>query len=146
MYKVVLDLHSVWAYLLLAVLVIAVINSFIGFSGKKVFSEKKDLRIALFGLITMHIQLLLGLLLYFVSPNGVGLFSAHGGGVMKDSLMRLHAVEHPLMMILAVVFITIGFSKHKKKNEDAAKFKTLAIFYSLALVFVLSRIPWAQWL
>lgn len=146
MYKVVLDLHSVWAYLLLAVLVIAVVNSFMGLSSKRLYVDKKDLRIALFGLITMHIQLLLGLLLYFVSPNGVGLFSAHGGGVMKDSLMRLHAVEHPLMMILAVVFITIGYSKHKKKTDNTSKFKTLVIFYSLALVFVLSRIPWSQWL
>ena len=58
---------------------------------------------------------------------------------------RLLAVEHPLMMIIAIVFITIGWSKHKKKDTDTGKFKTIAIFYSLALLFVLSRIPWVQW-
>jgi len=67
------------------------------------------------------------------------------GEVMKDSTLRLYLVEHPLMMILAVVFITVGYSKHKKKLTSQPKFKMLAIFYTLALVFVLSRIPWSAW-
>jgi hypothetical protein len=50
------------------------------------------------------------------------------------------------MMILAIVFITIGFSKHKKQTTDAGKFKTILIWYGLALVFMLVKIPWAQWL
>ncbi|MDH3322797.1 MAG: hypothetical protein OEM04_07390, partial [Flavobacteriaceae bacterium] len=64
---------------------------------------------------------------------------------MKDSVVRLFSVEHPLMMILAIVLITVGFSKHKKKTTDSAKFKTLSIFYGLALLLVLSKIPWAYW-
>ena len=67
------------------------------------------------------------------------------GTVMKDSLLRLYAVEHITVMILAVVFITMGYSKHKKKQEATAKFKILAILYTLALVLMLSRIPWQQW-
>ena len=63
-----------------------------------------------------------------------------------DASNRLLAVEHPVIMILAIVFITIGWSKHKKKIEDTAKFKTFAIFYGLALLLVLSRIPWNNWL
>lgn len=65
---------------------------------------------------------------------------------MKDAQTRLLTVEHPLMMILAIVFITIGFSKHKKKEKASEKFKTIAIYYGIALVLVLSRLPWQQWL
>lgn len=65
--------------------------------------------------------------------------------VMADKSTRLLAVEHPIMMILALVFITIGWSKHKKKTTDAAKFKTFIIFYGLGLLFILSKIPWSNW-
>jgi hypothetical protein len=67
------------------------------------------------------------------------------GATMKDAVIRLYTVEHPLMMILAIVLITVGFSKHKKQTTDKGKFKTLAIFYGLGLLFVLSRIPWSHW-
>jgi len=67
------------------------------------------------------------------------------GTVMKDSVLRLYAVEHITVMLLAVVLITIGYSKHKKKLTSKPKFKTLSIFYTLALIFMLSRIPWQQW-
>lgn len=68
------------------------------------------------------------------------------GAVMKDATARLFIVEHPLMMILGVVFLTIGFSKQKNKTTDFTKFKTIANFYGIALLLVLSRIPWGQWL
>ena len=64
---------------------------------------------------------------------------------MGNSASRLLAIEHPLMMLIAIVLITIGWSKHKKKTEDSSKFKTFAIFYGLALVLILARIPWNQW-
>jgi hypothetical protein len=68
------------------------------------------------------------------------------GGVMKDAISRLYLVEHPLINILAVVLITIGYSKHKKKLTSQSKLKMIAIFYTIALVLFLSRIPWAAWL
>ena len=64
---------------------------------------------------------------------------------MKTKEVRLLAVEHPLMMIIAIVLITIGWSKHKKKTTDTAKFKMFAIFYGLGLLVILSRIPWNNW-
>ena len=67
------------------------------------------------------------------------------GAAMKNAELRKIIVEHPLMMIIAIVLITIGWSKHKKKGSDTAKFKTIAIFYGLALIVVLSRIPWSNW-
>lgn len=141
MYETILNLHSYWAYLVLFVLLLAVINSFIGFFGKKEYSAKA-FRIALFSLIVSHIQFLIAIILYFVSPK----FSLWAdGGVMGDSLLRLYLVEHPLMNIIAIALVTIGYSKHKKKLTSIAKYKTIAIFYTIALLLFLSRIPWDVW-
>ena len=137
------DIHSYWAYLVLAILIFAVVNAIIGFTQKKQFTDK-DVRIGLFTLIVAHIQLLIGLGWYFMSP-WFEMLKTDAASVMKDKAARLLAIEHPIIMILAIVFITIGWSKHKKKTEDAAKFKTFAIFYGIALLLILSKIPWSNW-
>ncbi len=137
------DVHSYWAYLVLIILVVAVVNAIIGYVKGKSFTDK-DLRIGLFALIVTHIQLLIGLAWYFMSP-WFQLLQQDFGAVMKDKATRLLAVEHPTMMILAIVLITIGWSKHKKKTEDKAKFKSFMLFYGLGLVAILSRIPWTNW-
>ncbi|PVW14110.1 COX15/CtaA family protein [Marixanthomonas spongiae] len=145
MYTTVQFVHSYWAYLVLIVLLVATVNALIGFFANKEYSPR-DFRIALFALIVTHIQLLIGIILYFVSPLGLQSLTSSGmGTVMKDSMLRLYAVEHPLMMILTVVFVTIGYSKHKKKLVSKPKFKMLAIFYTIGLILMLSRIPWSQW-
>ena len=137
------EIHSYWAYVVLLLLVVAVINSVRGILQKKEFSEA-DLRIGLFALIVSHIQLLIGFGWYFMSPWFKAL-KANGAEVMSDKGVRLLAVEHPITMIFAIVLITIGWSKHKKKIDSLAKFKTIAIFYGLALLLILSRIPWNNW-
>jgi len=144
MYNTVKIIHSYWAYFVLLVLIIASINAIMkSLRGKEY--EAKDFRISLFTLIISHIQLLIGLLLYFVSPR-LELFSELGmGAVMRDAVHRLYLVEHPLINIIAVALITIGYSKHKKKLTSKNKLKIIAIFYTIALVLFLSRIPWAVW-
>ncbi len=137
------NIHSYWAYIALFLLIFAVFNAILAFKNKKTFTDK-DLRVGLFTLIVYHIQLLIGLGWYFMSP-WYKAFKANGGEVMKDSESRLLALEHPLMMLIAVVLITIGWSRHKKKTEDSAKFKTFIIFYGLALVLILIKIPWSNW-
>ena len=145
MYTTIQYLHSYWAYLVVLIVTLATLNALIGFFSKKEYSPK-DFRISLFALIVTHLQLLIGLLLFFISPNGLGAIRNNGmGTVMKDDTMRLLAVEHPTVMILMVIFITIGYSKHKKKLVSTPKFKMLAIFYSITLILMLSRIPWGQW-
>ena len=136
--------HSGWAYITLIILIFAVVNAIIGLTSNKEFKDK-DLRISLFTLIVVHLQLILGLIAYFTSDYFYSLLDNGMGASMKDAVVRLFAVEHPLMMILAIVLITIGFSKHKNKSTDKAKFKTITIFYGIALLFVLSKIPWSQW-
>jgi hypothetical protein len=57
----------------------------------------------------------------------------------------LTSLEHPLINIIAIVLITIGWSKHKKAANNDAKFQSIAIFYGIGLVLILSRIPWSLW-
>ncbi|WP_299054876.1 hypothetical protein [uncultured Polaribacter sp.] len=137
------NIHSYWAYLVLVILIFTVANAIISLAQKKKFTDK-DLRLGLFTLIVSHIQLLIGLAWYFMSPWYKAL-KADASAVMKESTARLLAVEHPTVMILAIVLITIGWSKHKKKTTDTDKFKTFAVFYGLALLLILSRIPWSNW-
>ncbi|WP_299675862.1 hypothetical protein [uncultured Dokdonia sp.] len=143
MYSTIQFVHSIWAYLVLAILVITTINSLAKFFGKKEYGAK-DMRLALFTLITMHLQLLIGLVLFFVSPNGLNAITTNGMGGLSSAARKL-AVEHPTLMIIAIVLVTIGYSKHKKQRLSTPKFKKLAIFYTLALIAVLAMIPWNQW-
>ena len=144
MYETVKFLHSYWAYLVLVILVISTINALIKLFGNKEFGAF-DFRISLFALIVIHIQLLIGIVLYFVSPYFSTLLESGMGNVMKNSVLRSNIVEHPLTMIVAVILITLGYSKHKKKLTSKPKFKRLAIFYTIALVLVLAKIPWNAW-
>ncbi|MBT8287101.1 MAG: hypothetical protein KJO00_03720 [Bacteroidia bacterium] len=141
MYTTLKYLHSYWAFMVLIVLIIAVVNAIL--SRNKNYSEK-SFRIALFGLIVSHIQLILGLVLYFLTPM-FDLWNTMGGGVMKDANARLYLVEHPLVNIIAIVLITIGYSKHKKKEASDKKYKTILVFYGLGLILLLSRVPWDVW-
>jgi hypothetical protein len=131
--------HSGWAYLALLLLVIAVVNSIVGITSKKEFTPK-DRKIAILGLIGTHMQLLVGLILYFVSPLGFSCL-----GQMSDKELRLTSLEHPLINIIAITLITIGWVKHKKLATSESKFKTFSIYYSLGLLLILSRIPWNLW-
>ena len=145
MYSALKTVNSYWAYLALAILIIASINALIGMSTKKDFCQR-DLRISLFVLIFSHIQLLIGLILYFVSP-WFAQWSALGmGSVMKDAQTRLYLVEHHFTNIIAIVLITMGWSMHKRQTEEGKKFSRIGIFYTLGLLLILSRITWDAWL
>jgi hypothetical protein len=65
--------------------------------------------------------------------------------IMKNATLRLKNIEHPLLMIVAIALLTIGYSKHKRKRTSSGKFKTLAIGYTLALIAILAMIPWKAW-
>jgi hypothetical protein len=139
MYHFLQKAHSGWAYIALLLLVVAVIVSVLGFTSKKEFTVNNR-KIALFALIACHVQLLIGMFLYFISPVGFPLL-----GEMKDKAIRLTSLEHPLINIIALTLITIGWSKHKKLLDGVAKHKSIAVFYGLGLLLILSRIPWNLW-
>jgi uncharacterized membrane protein len=144
MYESIQTIHSYVAYAVLAILILAVINAISGWLGNKMFTPEKDFRLSLFALILSHLMLVIGLILFFVSPNGLSAIQESGMGGLS-SAARLLAVEHPFVNILAIIFITVGWSRHKKFIEGQRKFKNIAIFYGLGLLLFLSRIPWGQW-
>ena len=137
-YETIKSVHSILAFAALGLLVLASINAIFGLTSKKLFTDK-DLRLSLFTLIICHIQLLVGLILYFVSPLGLEQL-----GNMSDSARPL-SLEHPLTNIIALVLITIGWSKHKKEESNNGKFKKIAIFYTIGLILLLAMIPWENW-
>ncbi len=143
-YQWIQQLHSYLAYVVLAILFLAVANAIMGWVNNKMFTMEKDLRLSLFALIFSHIQLLVGLLLFFISPSGLKAIQSLGMGGL-NAPARLLAVEHPFINIIAIALITIGWIRHKKFMEGRKKFKSIAIFYGLGLVLILSRIPWGQW-
>mgnify|MGYP001168961432 FL=1 len=143
-YDVIKTVHSYWAFLVIIILTLIVINSIIAkFSGRAF--NTKDLRLSLFGLIFSHIQLLIGLILYFTSP-WFKQFYQIGMDLLKNAESRLYLIEHPLINIVAIIFITLGWSLHKRQLDSSKKFLRIGIFYGLGLIFLLSRIPWDSWI
>ena len=116
----------------------------LGLSGKTAFAET-DRKLGLFFMISNHTQLLIGLVLYlFLSPFGLKAFTDFGSEVMKIAEYRKIAVEHITTNIIAIVLITIGYSKNKRAFGDIAKHRNALIFYGLGLLLLLSRIPWSK--
>lgn len=140
MYETVKSLHSYAAWAVLAVLAVVVILAVMAAFGGRERSVRKP---ALYGLMTAHIQFLLGLILYFVSPYG---FANLSGDTMKDAPSRLLAVEHPLTNIIAIILITVGYSMAKRKLSEADAARSIMWFYGAGLILLLSRIPWTHWL
>ena len=134
MYAILKTVHSYWAFLVLILLIGIVINSLIGRFSGRLFSSK-DLRISLLGLVFSHIQLLIGFILYFISP-WFDQFSQLGMGIMKNAESRLYLIEHPLINIIAVILITMGWSMHKRQSDSSKKFLRIALFYGLGLLFL----------
>jgi len=142
MYQILKASHSHFAWLVLLALVLIVALAIMAFFSKKPW-QSTQIKWALIGLILSHIQLLVGLALYFASPNGISNLS---GETMKDSFARLLAVEHPFINILAIILITVGYSKAKKAVGTIGATKSIAVFYGIGLLLILSRIPWQVWI
>lgn len=135
-----LHIHSILRYLLLFLLVIAIVKAINGWRFKKIYTPN-DRKLALFTVIVAHLQLIVGLVLYFISPTVKNALS-NMGGAMKDTVLRFWAVEHLFMMILAITLITIGNVRAKKASSDEMKHKQIAIFFLIAIAIIFIAIPW----
>ncbi len=136
----ILYLHSDLRWLILLFALLTIIGGLRGMGGNRVFG-KADKRNALILLICCDIQLLLGLALYFV--NGYfHTLTTGGAAMMKNTFQRFYAMEHNVMMIIAIILIHIGYSSIKKNISDQAKFKRLFWFTTIAMVVILVSIPW----
>ncbi|QIA09584.1 cytochrome B [Draconibacterium halophilum] len=141
MYTGLLHAHNGFRWLVLIALVFAVILAVIGWTGRRKWGRADNLT-GLVLVMLMDIQFLLGIILYaFVSPITKAAFNDFGAA-MKNSNLRFYAVEHILLMIIALVLVHIGRAKSKKDAAPLKKYRAAAIFYGLALVLVLAAIPW----
>lgn len=140
MYTGLLHLHNLLRYVVLILLILAIVQSFAGWFLKKSY-DKKHNKVSLFLLITSHLQLIIGLILYFISPVVIAARD-NFGEAMKNVELRFWAVEHISSMILAIALITIGRIMAKKGKADLIKFRRQAIYFFLALILIFNAIPW----
>lgn len=129
------SIHSISRWFVLALLVYAIVNALLKKNSGKF--EKSDKMINLFAMIIVHIQVTLGLILYFTSPKVV--FAA---GWMKVAQARFFGMEHILMMLIAAVLITIGRRKSENATDTVLKHKRILVFYVIGLLIILAGIPW----
>jgi hypothetical protein len=125
--------HSGLRWVALILLLLAIVNAFTS----KTY-EKKHRLINLFAMVTLHTQLLIGLVQYFVTSQKVQFID----GWMKNPLLRFYGMEHILLMIIAIALVTIGHSKSKKGTTPEEKFKPIKLWYVIGLVLILAAIPW----
>jgi hypothetical protein len=134
MYTGLLHTHSLLRYFILIALVVVILKSLIGLVNKQPYG-KWDNKLGLYLFIFTHMQLLVGLILYFQSP-----VVKFGADTMSDKLTRYWTVEHILTMLIAVVLITLGRTTSKRMTSDEAKHKRMVIFNFVALVLIISMI------
>lgn len=136
LYSILKHAHSGIRWIVVLLVVLAIIIAISKWMGNKGYGSG-DRRIFSLAMVSTHVQLLIGLILYFISP-----YVQFSADTMKDSQLRFFTMEHTLMMVIGIILITIGFSRHKKKGTDVAKFKTVAIFYLIGFLIILAGIPW----
>jgi hypothetical protein len=130
-----------WIVVILAVF--AIIRSYLGWLGKKAWAKPDRLAGMMFSM-GIDIQLLLGLLLYFIlSPITTGAFKDLGAA-MQISELRFFTFEHTFFMILAVILAHMGSALSKKASTDQNKHKQAAIFFSLTILMILIGNPWSR--
>lgn len=133
-YSFVQHLHSGFRYIVLVLFIYAIISAFIGWLGNRPYSNGNRLT-NLFAMISAHTQLLIGIVLYFLSP-----LVAFNSTTMKDPVTRYFTVEHWVMMVIAIAIITVGHSKSKKLTVPQDKHKIIALFYTLALLIIIGAL------
>jgi len=125
--------HSGLRWLVLGLLIYAIYNAAVN----KTSYEKRDKMINLFAMISLHIQLLLGLILYYTSGN-----VSFDSGWMKYAVTRFYGMEHLLGMLLAIIVVTVGRKMAEKQEEPEQKNKKILVWYTIGLFLILASIPW----
>lgn len=125
------DIHMIWRWVLLAAALAAVIKALLGWLGKRPWTQLDD-RLGLFFTIAVDVQVLLGLILWFVGPFRI----TNAGNLMSDALGRFMVIEHPLFLLIALALAHIGRSRSRKAATDVQKHKLAFIFYLLSFLFI----------
>ena len=143
MYTGLLHLHNSLRWLILLIALATLLKYFMGWFSQKGW-RKSDNILGIVFTSVMDLQLLVGLVLYiFVSPVTKAAFQDFGAAMKNDDL-RFYAVEHSLLMLIAVVLVHIGRSKSKKTISARGKFGKALVFFGIAYIIILAAIPWSR--
>jgi hypothetical protein len=141
MYTALLTVHSYLRWLVLLGALIAIARALTGVTQRRPWTPADDTAARLFG-ISLDLQMLIGLILYFfLSPFTMSAWSDIGA-VMRDATVRFTVIEHQFGMLIAVVFANIGRARIRKSQDMARRHRVALIFFGLALVIILISIPW----
>ncbi len=135
MHSFLVHLHSGLRWIALGLLVFAIFNALTS-KGKNSYL-KKDKMINLFSMISLHTQLLIGLILYFTSGK-----VSFASGWMKNEATRFYGMEHLMIMLLAIIVVTIGRKKAENAESADQKHSKIVMWFSIGLLLILAGIPW----
>lgn len=137
-----LHLHNLMRWVILVLLLISMLKAYSGWQSHKIFAAGTR-KTWLFTMISAHITLLLGLYQVFCGRYGILTTDLPGGtNVMKDKFYRFFWIEHPVTMILAIVFITLAYGMAKKQVPDELKYKKAFYYFLIAFFLILVAVPW----
>ena len=136
LYLILKHSHSTLRWLILAALLYGILQAFAAWKNRSSYTPKHR-KFHLLGMTLAHIQLILGLLLY-----GLGWGSRIDFSRMKDATTRFYTVEHSLLMLIAIVLVSIGYSRAKRAASDQAAWKDIWLFWGAGLLLMLIAIPW----
>jgi uncharacterized membrane protein YtjA (UPF0391 family) len=137
-----LHLHNLLRWIIVVLLLLSIVKAYTGWKGNKSFSAG-DAKIWLFTMIASHITLLLGLYQWLMGRYGLLTFEIPAGSSrMKDPFIRFFQVEHPVSMLLAILFITLGRGMAKKDLSDSLKYRQAFVYFFVALLLLLAAVPW----
>lgn len=140
-YNIVLALHNILRWVVVIAGISAAIRALYGWLASRRW-RPLDNQLGLLFMVSMDIQVLLGLLLYFVLSPITSENLSNIGELMGDAGARFYLVEHSLVMIIALGLVHAGRSLSKKAEDDTRKHMRAAIFFTLAMLLVLALIPW----
>ena len=126
-----LTLHSIWRWVLLAAACVVVVKALVGWLGRRPFTQL-DSQLGLAYTITVDIQVLLGLLLWLFGPLGLRTLSQS----MGDAELRFIVLEHPILMLIGLALAHIGRTRSRKGESPVAQHRAAFIFYGLSLVCI----------
>lgn len=140
MYQTLLFYHSIIRWFVLISLIYAIYSAYKGLKSKTTFS-KSDNAIRHWTATIAHIQLVIGIILYSQSPV-IKYYWPHFKETIQNIELTFFGLIHIILMLISIIVITIGSALSKRKNTDSEKFKTILIYFSIALLIIFIAIPW----
>lgn len=137
MYDILLHTHSILRWIVLALLVLTVVVSLKNWLTKSQVWASPTTKIFTFNTIFLHVQLVLGFILFFISPK-----MNFDGDWKANKIISFFTMQHVPSMLLAIILVTVAGAFAKRRSNVIAKYKLIAIFNIIALILILTNIPW----